>query len=98
MCLKFTTVLLSAKMGILRTTFVTESVEELLRSCRGAGEELERSWSGALEELGRNCRGANDYRISVHRVNHKKIATKSLLDGSVKFTFERMSPIEYLIV
>ena len=55
MCLKFTTVLLSAKMGILRTTFVTETVEELLRSWRGAGEELERSWrGGAGEEL--ECR------------------------------------------
>ena len=48
LCLKFTTVLLIAKMGVFRTTFVTEIVEELLRSCRGAGEELERrSWGGA---------------------------------------------------
>ena len=28
-CLQFTTVLISANMGVFRTTFVTESVEEL---------------------------------------------------------------------
>ena len=28
MCLKFTTVLLSAKMGVFRTKFVTENVEQ----------------------------------------------------------------------
>ena len=39
MCLKFTTVLLSAKMGVLRTTFVTETVGEVERSCRGSGEK-----------------------------------------------------------
>ena len=46
MCLKFTTVLISAKMGVFRTTFVTESVEELGGNWGGTVEELERSLHG----------------------------------------------------
>ena len=41
MCLRFTTVLLSAKMGVFRTKFVTENVEKRRETWRKGEREGE---------------------------------------------------------